>query len=102
MMFVMLRLLWFRSNVCDSFKQMMRMINSIECVGLSEALTGISREPPYLAERLEPNSFQSGCTLQTKTSPPPRVPLKTFMVGQSLRISDIKAGALESRNIGNM
>jgi hypothetical protein len=78
------------------------MINFIECVGLSEAFICISGETHSLFDRVERNSFQSGCTLQTNTSPPPRVPLKTFMVGQSLRISDIKAGALESRYMGNM
>ena len=78
------------------------MISFIGLVGLAEPFTGLSGEPPYLVERFELTSFPSGSSLQTKTSPPPRVPLKTFVVGQSLRISDIKAGALWSKYIGNM
>jgi len=51
------------------------MINSIGLVGLAESFTGLSGEPPYLVERFELTSFPSGSGLQTKTSPPPRVPL---------------------------
>jgi len=51
------------------------MIKFVGLVGLAESFTGLSGEPPYLVERFELTSFPSGSSLQTKTSPPPRVPL---------------------------
>ena len=78
------------------------MVNFIGFVGLAGPFTGLPGEPLYLVGTFELTSFPSGCILQTKTSPPAKVPLKPFGVGQSLRISDIKAGASWSKYIGNM